>query len=57
MTAMSEQQHSIIDQPATPEACEADRQQAAAQRANAKGHHSADDRGALGAGRLHTHRS
>ncbi|MFF4848766.1 hypothetical protein [Streptomyces sp. NPDC001194] len=54
---MSEQQHSIIDQPATPEACEADRQQAAAQRANAKGHHSADDRGALGAGRLHTHRS
>lgn len=57
MSATQPSGHSIIDQPATPEACEADRQQAAAQRASAKGHHYADDRGALGAGRPHTNRS
>ncbi|MFJ3878039.1 hypothetical protein ACIPW5_11325 [Streptomyces sp. NPDC090077] len=52
---MSEQQHSIVDQPATVEACQADLH-TAAQAAQAQ----ADARnnvGALGTGQQHTHRS
>lgn len=54
---MAEQQHSIVDQPATPAECQADHQAAQTQRADPQGHHYADDRGALGTGQQHTHRS
>ncbi|MER6778452.1 MULTISPECIES: hypothetical protein [unclassified Streptomyces] len=57
MAAPAQSGHSIIDQPATPAACEADRQAAAARREDAKGLHRADQIGRLGTGQQHTHRS
>lgn len=52
---MAEQQHSIVDQPATPAACAEDYRppaQAAAAQVDAR-----NAVGALGTGQQHTHRS
>lgn len=52
---MAEQQHSIIDQPATPAACSQDyRPSAQAAQAQADARNNV---GALGTGQQHTHRS
>lgn len=57
MSAPAQSGHSIIDQPATPDACAADREAAQARRDDRNGLHYADQLGALGTGQQRTHRS
>ena len=51
------QSHSVVDYPATASICQAEYEIAQARREDPQGHHYADDRGALGTGQQHTHRS
>ncbi|MYV77762.1 hypothetical protein GT352_28090 [Streptomyces sp. SID1046] len=50
------QPNTIVDQPATPAACQADHQAAAARREDEQGLHYSNQLGALGTGQQHTHR-
>ncbi|MER6488784.1 hypothetical protein ABT264_35210 [Streptomyces virginiae] len=57
MSASAQPGHSIIDAPATPAECTADREAAQARREDRNGLHYADQLGALGTGEQRTHRS
>lgn len=53
----SAQPHPIIDKPATAAICQAEYEIAQARHEDPQGRHYNDDRGQLGTGQQHTHRS
>lgn len=57
MAASAPQGHSIIDAPATPAACTADREAAQARRDDRNGLHYKNQLDAIGSGQQHNHRS